>query len=309
MVGQLLTAGLVFAAAAAAATAQPEASAPRPEVLTAANDPYHRMTVPVTIRGMGPYRFLIDTGAEATVLSLSLADRLALTDRRPATLIGAASSRQVSTAAIDGLELGRRSFNVPIAPLVDAANIGGADGVLGLDSLQNQRVLLDFRRKIMRVADARQLGGNAGYEIIVKAKRKLGQLIITEALLDGVRVAVMIDTGAEGTTGNPALLRRLRHTRQIGSGTLTDINGITLDGAIRMTGQLSIGRAQISNLPVMFTDSPTFHQLGLTEEPALILGMEQLRLFNRVAIDFSTRRVLFDLQATNPFTVLHLDAG
>ena len=28
------------------------------------------MTVPVTIHGLGPFRFLIDTGAQATVLSL-----------------------------------------------------------------------------------------------------------------------------------------------------------------------------------------------------------------------------------------------
>ena len=71
---------------------------------------------------------------------------------------------------------------------------------------------------------------------------------------------------------------------------------------------LSVDRAQLSNLPILFADSPTFHALGLDSEPALILGMEQLRLFNRVAIDFNSQRVLFDLPAAESFTtgtILH----
>ena len=38
-----------------------------------------------------------------------------------------------------------------------------------------------------------------------------------------------------------------------------------------------------------------FAALGLDRRPALMLGIRELRLFNRVAIDFSTRKVLFDL--------------
>lgn len=298
MTGNLLCAGLAIASALvtfANPSGSPERNPVKDEVLAVTSESYHRLTVPVTIRGMGPYRFLVDTGAQATVLSLDLANRLELADRRSATLVGMASTRQVVTAPIDGIELGNRSFNVALAALVDGANIGGADGVLGLDSLQNQRVLLDFKHNVIRVADAKELGGNAGYEIIVRAKRKLGQLIITQARLDGVKVSVIVDTGAQGSTGNPALLQRLRHPREIGGATLTDINGIALVGAIRETGELTFDRAKMSNVPVFFTDSPTFHELGLTQEPALILGMEELRLFNRVAIDFPSRRVLFDL--------------
>ena len=40
---------------------------------------------------------------------------------------------------------------------------------------------------------------------------------------------------------------------------------------------------------------PAFEALGLNRKPALLLGMQDLRSFDRVAIDFSTRRILFDL--------------
>jgi hypothetical protein len=155
--------------------------------------------------------------------------------------------------------------------------------------------MLDFKKQQIAVADAKQLGGNRGFEIIVKAREKLGQLIITHASIDGVRTAVLVDTGAQGTVGNPALLRVLRHNQRVGESLMTDVNGEAVSGITRLSGALKIGRAGINNFPVTFADSPTFHVLGLTDQPAIILGMSELKLFNRVAIDFEQRRILFDL--------------
>ncbi|MBA2770996.1 MAG: aspartyl protease family protein [Sphingomonas sp.] len=41
-------------------------------------DRTERMTVPVSIGGRGPYRFVVDTGAERTVISRELARELSL---------------------------------------------------------------------------------------------------------------------------------------------------------------------------------------------------------------------------------------
>jgi len=266
------------------------------DLITLQKDVSNRLTVPVTIAGQGPFRFLIDTGAQATVVSRDLADRLALTDRENAILVGAASRVPVETTTIPGLTLGSRMFDVQAAPLVEARYIGGgAEGILGVDSLQNQRVLLDFRKSQMSVADAASLGGNKGYDIIVKARRRLGQLIIANAVIDGVRVAVIIDTGAEGSTGNFALREKLGRRHKLGMAQMTDINGVTLEGAMHQVAQLSLGRAQVHNFGLLFADSPTFHALGMASEPTMVLGMQELRLFRRVAIDFQTQQILFDL--------------
>src|SRR5690606_6400621 len=120
----------------------------------------------------------------------TLADRLQLFERNSAVLVGMASRRDVETTSIADVGLGSRRFFIQSAALVDGAHIGGADGILGVDSLQNQRVLLDFDKRQILVADAEELGGNRGFEIIVKARRRLGQLIITQARLEGIRVAV-----------------------------------------------------------------------------------------------------------------------
>jgi predicted aspartyl protease len=282
-------------AAAPEAAAPPTVAVPEVDVIQLENERYRRMTVPVTIGDQGPFRFMLDTGAQATVVSRDLADRLALNDRKTAILVGMASRKEVETAAIYDVGLGSRSFYIRSAPVVDGANIGGADGILGLDSLQDQRVLLDFANQQIRVADAEELGGNRGYEIIVKARERLGQLIITEARLDGVKVAVVVDSGAQNSIGNPALFNRFRRSRHMGESEVTDINGEVMTGMVKLANELNVGRAKLQNIPIMFADSPTFEALNLDDEPAIILGMSELKLFRRVAIDFKTRRVLFDL--------------
>ena len=291
-----IAAAAVLATSLTGAAAQaPLQADPGVEVLAIERERFQRMTVSVTIQGQGPFDFMIDTGAQATVLSRALAERLQLNDRGRATLVGMASSKLVETTPIDDFTLGSRSFYIRQAPVVEGEHIGGADGILGLDSLQDQRVLLDFIKREIAVADAEQLGGNRGYEIVVKARERLGQLIITSARLDGVQVAVIVDTGAQGSVGNLALLDRLRRNRQLADTEMTDVNGHTLGGVVRVARQLKLGRANVQNFPILFADSRPFHAMGLAEEPALILGMSELKLFRRVAIDFKTRRVLFDL--------------
>lgn len=302
----IAAAAVLTATLASTSAAAPPPPDPDLEVLEIDRERYDRMTVPVTIQGQGPYDFLIDTGAQATVLSRALADELQLFERKTATLVGMASVQQVETTPIEDFTLGSRSFYIRQAPVVEGAHIGEADGILGIDSLQDQRVLLDFTKRRIAVADAEQLGGNSGYEIVVKARERLGQMIITSARLDGVRVEVIVDTGAQSSIGNMALLERLRRNRKLADTEMTDINGITMGGVVRVAERLDLGRASVENFAILFADSRPFHTLGLAEKPALILGMTELKLFRRVAIDFKTRRVLFDLpRDVNPFDSMY----
>ena len=46
-------------------------------------------------------------------------------------------------------------------------------------------------------------------------------------------------------------------------------------------------------MPVAFADVAPFERFGLTKRPALLLGMDALRIFRRVDIDFPNRQVRF----------------
>lgn len=269
-------------------------SAETVDVIAISGDNHFRMTVPVRIANQGPFDFLIDTGSQNTVLSSSLADKLALQPQRKARLVGVAGIRDVDTVTIDQLDLGRRSYYGLTAPTLDSSDIG-ADGILGLDSLQNQRVLIDFRKSVILVGDARSLGGNDGFDIVVTARRRSGQLIMADARIDGIKVNVVIDTGAEYSIGNRALQTALAKKHMQGTTTLRSVTGQEITAELMMAKSLLIEGVNFANVVVAYADSPPFGVLGLEQKPALFLGMRDMRSLDRIAIDFSSRRIYFDV--------------
>lgn len=297
----MATTFLASAAGAALALLMPlpalqEAGQPASEidVLQARRDLHSRLTVPVEIGEHGPFNFLIDTGAERTVLSHDTAARIGLLPSGSATVMGVAGSQKVQLVDVDEINLGRRSFYGLSAPLLENHFIG-ADGIIGLDSLQEQRVLLDFEHNRLAIDDAKHLGGNRGYEIVVTARRRSGQLIVTDALVDGVRTDIVIDTGAETSIGNLALQRALADRYPGSSSLLVSVTGQQVLAESGYARTVRFGKMMLNNTRLAFTDAPPFERLGLNKRPAMLLGMNQLRIFRRVAIDFKSRRVLFDL--------------
>lgn len=273
----------------------PDENTPAGETLQAKADFEDRMTIDVAVHGDGPYRFLIDTGSQRTVVSTALAETLKLPSGPTVRIVSIAGIDHVATAKVDSIDVGERSFYDLTVPLLKGQHIG-ADGILGTDSLQNQRVLLDFIKNTIQIGDPHELGGSGGYEIIVRAKRRSGRLIMTNATIDGVRTDVIIDTGASTTIGNRALQHALRERVQ-GTGMMTSVTGQTLPVQFQLARRLRVDRLELANVAIAFADAPAFAELGLKERPAIFLGMRELRAFKRVAIDFTTRKILFDLPA------------
>jgi len=268
------------------------------DIVTTATDALQRMTVPVRIGGGGTYRFLVDTGAQNTVISNELAARLALPETGTALVMGVAGQVRVGVVTLDDLGLGRRNFGGLTAPMLKQNDIG-ADGIVGLDSLQKQRVVLDFRRGLIAIGDVEE-ERESGYDIVVHARRRSGQLIITQARIDGVKVDVVIDTGSDSSIGNLALAAALAHRGPVTTGRLSSVTGQEIATEIAMSRELLIGPLKLQNVSIAYTDAPPFAALGLAGRPAILLGMSELRAFKRVAIDFSERKILFDFDLAEP---------
>ncbi|HNJ47720.1 MAG: aspartyl protease family protein [Novosphingobium sp.] len=264
------------------------------DVIAIGRDNHDHMTVPVKVAEQGPFRFMIDTGSQNTVLSTGVATQLALKPSSRAKLVGVAGSQIVDMVHVEQIDLGRRSYYGLQAPLLESGDMG-ADGILGLDSLQGQRVLVDFRKGLVAVDDARKLGGNSGYEIVVTARRKSGQLIMTDAVIDGIKVNVVIDTGSETSIGNRALQNALSHRSKAEQTTLHSVTGQQIVADIGFARKLNIDQITFTNVLIAYADAPPFELLGLDKRPALFLGMRDMRALDRIAIDFSSRKILFDL--------------
>ncbi|MCF8707102.1 retroviral-like aspartic protease family protein [Rhizorhapis sp. SPR117] len=301
MRGTILASGLSAAAMlltpAVAAGAQDAPSITNPAAIHVAtgNDGSKRITLPIHIDGKGPFNFVVDTGAERTVISRELATRLALVADTPVKLNSIGGISQVDTVMIPRLSYGHGEMPDMQAPVLDADNLGAA-GLLGLDGLESKRLLIDFRKQKMEISNSSQPMFRDPDAIVVRARRRFGQLVLVDSQANGEKIHVILDTGTERSIGNLALLRKLTRKRKIDAlrpVEMISVTGDRLIGGWNVIEQVRIGGVNIKQLAVVFTDVSPFHQLGLDDRPALLLGMDVLRRFDRVAVDFGNKRVHF----------------
>jgi len=261
-----------------------------------------RMTVAVSVSGKGPYRFLVDTGSERTVISRQLAERLQLDTGKVAILHSVIGVNDVNTVFIPKLQVSSNTISVVDAPALEASNIG-ADGMLGIDSLRSQRVLFDFKAQTMSITPAdKPMARLDGETIVVRASARHGRLVFTQALIDNQPVMVIVDTGSQVTIGNIALQRSLMKRRLWNTPnavTIESVTGEKLSAHVSNIKTLEIGGIHLNDLAVAFADAHIFKQLDLKGRPALLLGMNAMRAFDRISIDFQSKKVRFVLPGTS----------
>jgi predicted aspartyl protease len=299
--------GLLIAAAgalslAAAPPAVPPAVPPEAgkidhvtDQVSTANDGAMRMTVPVTLAGQGPYHFVVDTGADRTVVSRQVADRLGLADSNRAILHSMSGVTEITTVKLPTIGVAGHDTDDINAAALDQENIG-AQGLLGVDTLKGRRVVMGFKKRTMTVLEAGQREHVDGDTIVVTARSRYGQLVLVDADVDGTPVTVIIDSGAQNTIGNAPLRRLLakRNGRMSFFNTeLLDVTGGRLPAQVAAVGRVRIGGLNVDNVIIAFADAHPFKRFGLTERPAMLLGMDTLRGFRRVSVDFAEKKVRF----------------
>lgn len=264
-------------------------------------DATRRMSVKVMVGGQGPFSFLVDTGAERTVIARELAERLGLVQGeklRMATIGGSATVPSYRVAALQMAKLHLASVN---APAFFGRHIGAA-GLIGVDMLEERRILIDFRKESMQVLETRRRAQPIIRDddaIVVTARNSAGRLILSDARLNGKRIDVIVDTGAQTSVGNMALQKLVASKRAnrfpFVPTMLAAVTGEDVPALRSSIKRIVINGMDVNDLPVSFADGQAFRALGLHERPALLLGMDSLALFDRVEIDFPNKRVVFDL--------------
>lgn len=254
-----------------------------------------RMTVPVTIEGRGPFHFVVDTGADRTVVSQELAAQLDLAHNATVTIHSMAGVGTANTVTVPSLTVaGQTTLDIK-APALQQAFLG-SHGLLGIDTLKKRRVVMDFAKRTMTVL---QSGEKEAYDpdtIIVTAKSKYGQLVLVDADVDGTPITVIVDSGAENTVGNAALrtlLSKRNKRLKFFPTTLVDVTGGRLGAEYASVGRIRIAGITVENPVIAFADAHPFKRYGLINKPAMLLGMDTLRGFRRVSVDFAQRKVRF----------------
>ena len=265
-----------------------------------------RMSVDVFVNGRGPYRFVIDSGADTSAVGLRIANALQLPLGSPAILTGMTDRSVIDRVKVDELAFGASKITNLEVPALREEDLG-SDGLLGIDALAQQRLMIDFESRQVKVEDAKVRPAHLPGEIVITARRDRGQLILTKVRAAGVRLNAVVDTGSEMTIGNLALRDKLVRNKpdRESIAPMVGVTGKSIAVQIAMIAELEIGSVTLRNVPIAFADLPPFQVFGLQQEPSLLLGTDILQAFRRVSLDFRARKVRFQLRRCDaqPITI------
>jgi hypothetical protein len=283
--------------------AEPDAGAQ----LETAFDQAKRMLVPVFLNGKGPFGFVVDTGANRTVVATEVALACDLPSGGRADVHGIAGAESAALANVRRLTVGGVTSQNLTLPVLDRGRLG-ADGLLGVDILRGRRMSLDFldnRFEISPSGQGVELGRGSNTRIRgdtdpiqVAAAYREGQLVILDAQVADVRVAAFIDSGAQVTVGNRALRDAVVHTHpefgvRLAPVPLISATGQTAMGEFAPLPTLRLGGMQINQVLGIFAELHIFDLWKLSDRPSILIGVDVLRHFQDVTLDFGRRVVVF----------------
>lgn len=266
--------------------------APEPRyVAPTLRDRIGRVWAPVYINGQGPFRLVLDTGANRTAVIPALANRLGMpVESNPVKLLGATGSSMVPIIRVSSIEVGDLWLGdrkVAIVPDV----FGGAEGVLGADGLADKRVHIDFRNDQISILRSTGRPPQSLGTTRVPVKVQHGHLLMFDMKVSGIRTKAMLDTGAQTTIGNRSLRTALSRKRE---GVSSDIIGVTLDvqrGEAFYAPAVDIGGLTVRGMRVTFGDIYIFDAWKMTEEPAILIGMDIIGLLDTLIIDYKRKEL------------------
>ena len=295
------TASPPLGSAGSAISAAPDQDTAR---INAATDAASHLMVDVHINGHGPYHFVVDTGADHTVLATEVAVELGLPLGEKVMLKGVVRAILTGTVSIRTMTFGSITKRHLMVPTLSRSLLD-ADGYLGLDFLDGHRVTFDFQKHLLQVSEPRaRFSANwvRENEARIPASGPSGHLQALDCMVDGIPATAFIDSGAEMTAANEPLLaalsRRNPDFHETGSIRLIDITGGEILGRVAMVNKIRLSAALIfTDCPLVIADFLVFDVWGLRQRPALLIGMNLLRQFERVSIDYGLQELRFDLAA------------
>jgi Aspartyl protease len=287
--------------ASAPVAAAPAVSAPDDveEVVIAAPEPRYvaptrrdqigRIWAPVFINNQGPFRLVLDTGANRSCVIAKVASRLQLTPDHSSSmrLQGVTGSATVPTVRVNSLLVGDLLITGSKLPIIPDA-LGGAEGILGNEGLVDRRVYIDFRHDIISITHSHNRAAPPGFYTVPFTLQR-GRLLTVDAWLGRVRAKAIIDTGGQTTVGNLALRDALMHKYASGTPEVDHIEGVTTDiqdGEGRRAPSIEFGPIDIHADRMTFADMRIFEYWKLTDEPAVLIGMDALGLLDALIIDY-----------------------
>jgi len=247
-----------------------------------------RIWAPVLIDGKGPYRLVLDTGANRSAITTRAAQSLGGSPLMATTHVtGFTGTAIVPTLHVSSMEVGDLLIGPTDLPVLSDV-FGGAQGVLGIEGLANKRIFADFTHDRLEISRSHGERAKRDFIVVPLTQTNLG-LLVADVRVGSVRAKAIVDTGAQGTVGNVALRDALMRNRPKNA-VREEIIGVTLDvqtGDNIPAPDIDFGSLQVKGAHITFGDMYLFQHWKLTDEPTLTLGMDLLGSFDVLVIDYN----------------------
>jgi predicted aspartyl protease len=270
-------------------------TAPEPRyVAPTRRDRIGRIWAPVFINGKGPFRLVLDTGANHSAITAQVAQALGVTaDEESIVLLrGVTGSAEVPAIHVDTVIVGDLELKASIMPIVPDV-FGGAEGVLGTEGMSDKRVFIDFLHDLITISRSHGARADHGF-VTIPVQLSREKLLVIAAHVGGLRVKAIIDTGGQATVANPALIEALARRRSQYQPTPEQIQGATdeiQDAEDMMMPPIDLGGVAFVRTRVAVAELKIFETWNLTQEPALVIGMDALGTLDMLIIDYRRREL------------------
>jgi Aspartyl protease len=255
--------------------------------------------LPVFINRTGPYNFLLDSGAQITMIDPLLATALHLDTHGAAVVAGVRSGHSASYAQLDMVEVGSHHVAKQKVLVYDLQNLHSADtrvqGILGEDFLDQFDLLIDNAHRLLCLDDSAAMRAEVrGPHIPLVDGAKAdevgappGLLLITVELSGGLRpLLLVVDSGAnEPLLFNPSEYMLLRPSHDL------PVSWSGVDGT-----QLSLSALPPQDVKIGSLKLPGVSFFSLDRD-SLVKGFDgvlSMGLFRRVFIDHADHFVVLE---------------
>lgn len=261
------------------------------------------IVVEASLNGLGPYRFVIDTGASISVVYESARAKVGIEPlpNIQVRVFGIAGEDLFPLGRVAELRVGNelwRDARVALMPGTTPVATG-VDGILGVDFLRRYGLLYSRKERVLVFYPSELVSNKSyrGWDSIALRDLRVGDgnaaVLVLDMYIDTEHIPAVFDLGATSSLMNrraaktlDVLVRRPR--------VMPDVHGVS--GSTEVLAELHVWRLRINNSIwrnriFLVGEFPVFETLGINRRPAAIAGAD---LFGQrdFIVDFARQRLL-----------------